>query len=245
MNTPSSTLPFLGATRPTASAPPIWLVTCIKGGGGKTTTAEALLFTANALGLPRPVIIDADVDNPDLALAYRPDVNITDLKRHGFSEVIDICDTNRDKPVLIVTGANERDAIAQRIEELDGAAAFLHRPLKLIWPLNRDKDSFRLLPNVVQKLPSADLFVVRNEFYGDRAEFEAWERSETRRKLMIPDYRDLHLPKIPDLIVRRFMEDRKPFAVIHQDGSLSERMALESVLRRLVEIFGPMLLGNA
>lgn len=245
MNAASSTLPFLGSTRPAASAPPITLVTGIKGGGGKTATTEGLLFTTSALGLAPPVIVDADPDNPDIALAYRPNVNITDLKRHGFSEVIDICDANRDKSVLVVTGANERDAIEERIEELDGAAAFLDRPLRLVWPLNRDKDSFRLLPDVVQKLPSADVFVVRNGFYGECAEFEAWERSEIRRKLMIPDYRDLYLPKFPDLIIRKFMDHRMPFAVIHQEGSLSERMALESLRRRLVATFGPMLLGNA
>lgn len=245
MNTPPSTLPFLGATRPAASGQPITLVTAIKGGGGKTITAESLIFTANALGLPRPVIIDADPDNPDLTLAYRPNINVTNLKRHGFSEVIDICDANRDKPVLVVTGANEFDAIEQRIEELDGAAEFLSRPLRLVWPLNRGKDSFRLLPDVVQKLPSADLFVVRNGFFGEYAQFEAWGRSETRRRLMIPDYRDLYLPKIPDPIVSKFTDDRKPLAVTHQEGSLSDRMALESVRKRLIENLGPMLMGNA
>lgn len=241
----SSTLPFLGATRPAASAPPITLVTCIKGGGGKTTTAEGLLFTTSALGLPRPIIIDADPDNPDLALAYRPNVNITNLKRHGFSEVIDICDANRDKPILIVTGANEADVIKERIEELDGAAEFLDRSLRLVWPLDRDKDSFRLLPDVVQKLPSADLFVVRNGLFGEYAEFEAWERSETRRKLMIPSYRDLYLPKIPDRVIRKFKADRKPFALLHQEGTLAERMALEALRKRLIDHFGPMLTGNA
>lgn len=245
MNIHSSKLPFLGASRPGATAPPITLVTCIKGGAGKTTLAEALLFTTSALGLPRPVIIDADQDNPDLALAYRPDVNVTNLKRHGFSEVIDICDANRDKPVLVVTGANEREVIEERIEELDGAAEFLSRQLRLVWPLDRDKDSFRLLPDVVQKLPSADLFVVRNGLFGEYAEFEAWERSETRRKLQMPSYRDLYLPKVPDRVIRKFKADRKPFALLQQEGPLAERMALEALRKRLVEHFGPMLTGNA
>ncbi len=199
-----------------------------RGGAGKTTLAEALLFTTSALGLPLPVIIDADQDNPDLALAYRPNVNVTNLKRHGFSEVIDICDANRDKPILVVTGANERYVIEERIEELDGAAEFLSRQLRLVWPLDRDKDSFRLLPDVAQKLPSADLFVVRNGLFGEYAEFEAWERSETRKKLMIPSYRDLYLPEIPDRVIRKFKADRKPFAVLHEEGALAERMALEA-----------------
>lgn len=245
MNMPSSTLPFLGATRLLASAPPIMLVTCIKGGAGKTTLAEALLFTTSALGLARPVIVDADPDNPDLAFAYRPNVNITNLRRHGFSEVIDICDANRDKPVLVVTGANEAEVIKERIEELDGAAAFLDRSLRLLWPLDRDKDSFRLLPDVMEKLPSADLFVVRNGLYGQRAEFEAWERSETRRELNVPGYRDLFLPKVPDLIVRTFKAERKPLVVLHEEGTLSMRMAIENLKSPFIKEFGPMLQGQA
>lgn len=241
MNMPISH-PF--TVEPTCSIA-INLVLSIKGGAGKSILAECLHVTMDHMKLTPPVLVDADIGIPDFSLAHRDEILRTDVRRYGFSEVIDQCDEHPTRPFLVVTGANELEAVSARIEELAGAAHEMGRPFRVFWPIDLTRDSFMHMKDLMGLVPTADLYVVRNHFFGDREEFKAWDMSATKRELGIAPHRDLDLPRMPKELATRFKDDRLSLVRVKNEGKRSERWGLEIYLRKLIGGFGPVLTGRA
>ncbi|MDP3600728.1 MAG: hypothetical protein Q8R85_06100 [Bosea sp. (in: a-proteobacteria)] len=216
-----------------------------KGGVSKSSTLAALAYLLMCSG-SRPRVIDTDVSNPDLWKSHErvlPCECLSLEDEGGFVSIARrLTDPDIDEEILISCGAGLVETFMENAPILDLAAKRLERPMVVLSPIDPDIDSCNHLPDLLEAMPNATVFVVRPRHFGRPESFRAFNESKLGQA-MIADNRVIDLPAIPEAIMRRFKSQRLSFAEIAALGDEAETAALDIWSPRAEAALAPLLNG--
>lgn len=181
-----------------------------KGGVGKSAVSMAIL---DYLKDSKPMLLETDTANPDVAKAYSNDVRteVLDLdESDGWIQLINLCQEHLG-PVVINSAA--RTEVGKNGQSLDLALPELRRELIVFWVINRQRDSIELLKDFISGVKSGQVHVVRNLYFGAGTKFELFQKSNIRQEIeesggSVLDFPDLADRVADDLYTKRFSIQR-------------------------------------
>ena len=181
-----------------------------KGGVGKSAVSMAIL---DYLKDSKPMLLETDTANPDVAKAYSNDVRteVLDLdESDGWIQLINLCQEHLG-PVVINSAA--RTEVGKNGQSLDLALPELRRELIVFWVINRQRDSIELLKDFISGVKSGQVHVVRNLYFGAGMKFELFQKSNIRQEIeesggSILDFPDLADRVADDLYTKRLSIQR-------------------------------------
>jgi hypothetical protein len=215
-----------------------------KGGVGKSMVAMATIDVLRKRG-EDVFLLDSDGSNPDCWKAYREHVptELTDLDRgDGWIHLINVCEAQKERTVVINTAARNNGAVTQFGSTLDGALEELGRQLVALWVINRQRDSVELLKEFMEAMPRAEVHVVRNGYFGDERQFELYGSSKVRAEVESRGGKSVTFPGLADRVADDLYTKRLAIAVAAQSLPVGNRAELGrwrgEVQRVLGEVLG-------
>jgi hypothetical protein len=208
---------------------PIILVSGSKGGVGKSLTAMAVLdYLTTEHRYVR--LLEADTTNPDVWKAYRRTVEgeVSSLDEiDGWINLINVCDANPFKAIVINTPARNNDAVQMHGAVLLDALKELARPLITLWVINRQRDSLELLRNYLDVMTTGVVHVVRNGYFGDQSKFELFQSSSMPETITQMGGKSLFLPDLADRVTDELYSRRITLQEAAQQLKLGDRVELQ------------------
>jgi hypothetical protein len=173
-----------------------------KGGVGKSMMTVVMLDYLIGAG-EKVFLVECDTSNPDVWKAYSEKLEgeLIDLdKAEGWIRLVNACDVHRDGVVVVNTAARNNLAVTQYGPTLDGSLEELGAKLVVFWMINRQRDSLELLTEFMDAMPSADVHVVRNGYFGDEGKFELYNTSTLRTAIESRGGKSVTLPDLADRV---------------------------------------------
>ena len=221
-------------------APNIYWVGGGKGGVGKSMVSMALLDYLLAKGVPA-LLVESDTSNPDVYKAYRAALpsELVDLDHvDGWIQVVNTCDANRDKAVVVNTPARSATGVAKFGSTLGSSLPELGRVLIGLWAINRHRDGVELLKDFLDAMPECRAHVLRNLYFGDESKFELYATSKAvRPRIESGGGKALNFPDLADRVADDLYKDRLTIAAAVENLPLGNR----AELRRWRAAVGKML----
>jgi len=208
---------------------PIVFVSGSKGGVGKSLTAMAVLdyFTAEHRYVR---LLEADTTNPDVWKSYRRNVEgeVSSLDEiDGWINLVNTCDANPFKAVVVNTPARNNDAVRIHGTILLESLKELARPLITLWVINRQRDSLELLNTYLEAMPGTVVHVVRNGYFGDPNKFELYQSSSMSETIQQRGGKTLFLPDLADRVTDELYSRRITLQEAAQQLKLGDRTELQ------------------
>jgi len=176
---------------------PLYLVSGSKGGVGKSLVTLALIDYLQRHN-QMPMLVETDTSNPDVMKTIQPEIGCMafDLDHaDGWISLVNLCDEQQDKPVVVNTAARSNHGVARYGSTLGNTLDELKRTLVVFWVINRQRDCLELLREFTTQLPQAIVHVVRNTYFGEADQFSLYRESNLRKiieaKGQSPDFPDL------------------------------------------------------
>jgi hypothetical protein len=191
-----------------------------KGGVGKSMMTVVTLDYLIDAG-EKVLLVECDTSNPDVWKAYSKqlDGELIDLdEADGWIRLVNACDGYRDGVVVVNTAARNNLAVTQYGRTLDASLDELGAKLVAFWMINRQRDSLELLAEFMAAMPSADVHVVRNGYFGDEGKFELYNASTVRKSIESRGGKSVTLPDLADRVA---------------DDIYSQRLALSDAAKTL------------
>lgn len=226
-----------------ASPLPLIIAKSGVGGVGKTELIANLIYILLALGY-NPYFVDADDNHQDI---YKTLVNelkgiLLKLKKeHGYKRLCQIvADPDVTGPIAVSAPGQDIDLFLENLPVLAAVAEEAKRRLTILWPLDLTIDAIIDLPRVVEILGPERVWVVRNLFYGDVEEFEAFENSKIGR-IMLDAGRVIDLPVTSSSVVAAYRVQRMSHRRMAEEGGALLRERLPNLRLSLQRSLGPLL----
>lgn len=172
-----------------------------KGGVGKSFVAASFADWLTAKHGASPLVIDADMRNPDLARMFsgRLRTESVDLRVHeGWVELLSILHEADEREVVVSLPAGVGGEVVEEAAGFFKGVRELKREVTLLWVLARTPDSINLLRPAIATFSDHAIAMValRNLFFGEPARFGRWNDSKTRiafedAKGIVVDFPDL------------------------------------------------------
>jgi hypothetical protein len=180
----------------------IYIVGGSKGGVGKSMVTMALIHHLCGRG-ESVFVVDADTSNPDVLQNYENEapcegVNLDDAD--GWIRLVNICDENPQRSVVVNTAARNNQGIGTYGVTLCGTLDELRRRLVTLWVINRQRDSLELLQDYIEAIPNSTIHVVKNGYFGADEKFELYNGSKTRKQIEELGGRSLLFPDMADRV---------------------------------------------
>ena len=199
-----------------------------KGGVGKSMVSMALVDYLVLQGAPL-YLVDSDTSNPDVYKSYREAVpcELLDLdKVDGWIHLVNLCDTHRDKVVVVNTAARSNSAVTKFGTTLSTSLEELGRSLVALWAINRQRDSLELLKEFMDALTDCRVHVLRNMYFGDETKFELYAGSKLRPRVESTGGKSLSFPDLADRVADDLYKDRLTIAAAATKLPLGNRAEL-------------------
>lgn len=199
-----------------------------KGGVGKSMVAMATIDLLRERG-EDVCLVECDTSNPDVFKAYREHVacELTDLEKgDGWIHLINVCEAQRERTVVVNTAARNKGAVTQFGSTLDGALGELGRELVTFWVINRQRDSLELLKEFMDAVPRARIHVVRNGYFGDEKKFEVYNGSKIRESIESRGGQSCTFPDLADRVADDLYCKRLAISVATQMLPIGNRAEL-------------------
>lgn len=213
-----------------------------KGGVGKSMVSMALVDYLGLQGTPL-FLVDSDTSNPDVYKAYREAVpaELVDLdKVDGWIHLVNLCDTHRDKVVVVNTAARGNGAVTKFGGTLSTSLEELGRSMVALWAINRQRDSLELLKEFMDALADCRVHVLRNMYFGDETKFELYAGSKVRPRVESAGGKSLSFPDLADRVADDLYKDRMTIASAATRLPLGNRAELRrwrtAVSRMMAEV---------
>jgi hypothetical protein len=173
-----------------------------KGGVGKSMMTFAMLDYLVERG-DKILLVDCDTSNPDAWKTYR-DLVPTELANldevDGWIHLVNTCEAHRGSVIVINTAARNNVAVKRFGQTLSGSLDELGLKLVVLWIINRQRDSLDLLKEFIEAMPSAEVHVVRNAYFGEEARFELYNTSSLRETVEGRGGKSVTLPDLADRV---------------------------------------------
>ncbi len=208
---------------------PIVFVSGSKGGVGKSITTMAVLdyLIAEHRYLR---LVESDTTNPDVWKSYgrSAESDVVDLDQvDGWIQLVNLCDANPFKVVVVNTPARNNDAVREHGGILADALKELGRQLITLWVINRQRDSLELLSGYLELMPAGITHVVRNGYFGDESKYELYERSSLPETIQQQGGKSLFLPDLADRVTDELYSRRITLNEAAQQLRLGDRVELQ------------------
>ena len=185
-----------------------------KGGTGKSFACSVFLDTVYQK--EQYSVIDADLRNPDIHYNYGHcmPVEVMALTNHEewrqfFGKVEE--QHQQNKHVVVSLPSQAGDIIDKEQSLFKALKDDMQFTLKLVWVMNRQKESIRLLDHALKTLPKPEkLLIVLNGFYGQQSQFNRWNELSLRKKLLKEQAEETYLPELHYAIVDQLFAGEKP-----------------------------------
>lgn len=206
-----------------------------KGGTGKSFSCSVFLdrIYQNA----KYSVIDADMRNPDIYNSYGNSMSVNVMPLTNHDEWVDFFDYieeqhKSDKNVVVSLPSQAGDIIEQEKELFISFMKEVKMKFFLVWVMNRQNDSIRLLNSALKCLPKTEkTLVVLNGFYGKEDQFSRWKDLEMRNKLLSDNGVEVFLPELHHAIVDILLCSEEipllPYSEAIVSGNLSTMRKLE------------------
>jgi hypothetical protein len=189
----------------------VYLVNGAKGGVGKSMITMALL---DYLKAHAPALLETDTANPDVGLAYKPEVSKFEaLDLGGEDAWIDFANFIAESggPVVVnsAAGIDASDSAARLKESLRE----LDRNLTVFWVINIQRDSLELLKRFWKEMGGQEaekvrIHVCRNLFFGEPDDFRLYNDSAIRREIEAAGGKTLDFPRVAKRVSHSLYVDR-------------------------------------
>lgn len=213
------------------------------GGVGKTEVIVNLIFLLLMMGYD-PFYIDADDGQQDVYKTLKDELRGTILKlkrEFGYKRLSEIvAEPDITGPIAVSAPGQDIELFLENLPVLAAAAQEAKRPLAVIWPLDLTIDAIIDLPKVVDILGIGRVWAVRNLFYGDPEEFEAFENSKIG-KIMLKAGRVIDFPVTSSSVVAAYRVQRMSHRRMADEGGAQLRERLPHLRRNLERAFAPLL----
>ena len=199
-----------------------------KGGVGKSLMTVATLDYLLARG-DDVFLVECDTSNPDVWKAYEEHVKgeLIDLdEADGWIRLVNVCHAHRRGVVVINTAARNNAAVTQFGPMLESSLAELGTKLVALWMINRQRDSLELLTEYMQAMPSAEVHVVRNGYFGDERKFELYNTSKLRESIEQRGGKSVTLPDLADRVADDIYTQRLALSVAAEKLPIGNRAEL-------------------
>jgi len=180
---------------------PLYLVSGSKGGVGKSLVTLALIDYLQRHN-QTPMLVETDTSNPDVMKTIQPEIGCMafDLDHaDGWISLVNLCDEQQDKPVVVNTAARSNHGVARYGSTLGNTLDELKRTLVVFWVINRQRDCLELLREFTTQLPQAIVHVVRNTYFGEADQFSLYRESNLR-KIIEAKGQSLDFPDLADRV---------------------------------------------
>ncbi|KLU25095.1 protein mobD [Caballeronia mineralivorans PML1(12)] len=180
---------------------PLYLVSGSKGGVGKSLVTLALIDYLQRHN-QTPMLVETNTSNPDVMKAIQPEIGCMafDLDHaDGWISLVNLCDEQQDKPVVVNTAARSNHGVARYGSTLGNTLEELKRKLVVFWVINRQRDCLELLREFTTQLPQAIVHVVRNTYFGEANQFSLYRESNLR-KIIEAKGQSLDFPDLADRV---------------------------------------------
>jgi hypothetical protein len=180
----------------------IFIVGGSKGGVGKSLVTMALLDHLQERG-EAPLLIESDTSNPDVWKSYKehlPTELVNLDEADGWIALVNLCDSHKDKTVVVNTGARNNRGVSAYGETLGSTLEELRRQLVTLWVINRQRDSLELLREYMEAIPKGTLHVVRNGYFGEERKFELYNASKVREAVEGRGGKSVTFPELADRV---------------------------------------------
>jgi hypothetical protein len=180
----------------------LYLVAGSKGGVGKSMVTMAVIDLIREQG-KSVVLVECDNSNPDVWKSHKDEltselVNLDEAD--GWIRLLNICDSNRDKVVIVNTAARNNTAVSRFGSTLNDSLDELNRDLVALWVINRQRDTLELLREFASAIPRAVLHIVRNGYFGEERKFELYNSSPMRADIEGRGGKSITLPDLADRV---------------------------------------------
>ena len=197
-----------------------------KGGVGKTMVSLALVdWLVNSDDKNKVTIVETDNSNAEVYKAYENDTGIKKQLINMDAQVGWIALMNlmpewaeSNEQVVINTAARATEAIEQNLNDLLLGAKQLGIAVKLLWTINRQRDSLNLINGVLKKC-TVDTTIVKNLYFGSPDKFVLFDKSELAKKVAT-----INLPDLNDEVADKIYIDRLALSQVDQ-FKFGEKMA--------------------
>ena len=199
-----------------------------KGGVGKSLMTVATLDYLLARG-DDVFLVECDTSNPDVWKAYEEHVKgeLIDLdEADGWIRLVNVCQAHRRGSVVINTAARNNVAVTQFGPMLESSLAELGTKLVALWMINRQRDSLELLTEYMQAMPSAEVHVVRNGYFGNEGKFELYNTSKVRDSVEQRGGKSVTLPDLADRVADDIYTQRLALSVAAKELPIGNRAEL-------------------
>lgn len=230
-------------TKATTAKGPIIFGKNGNGGVGKTEVIATLIHLMQVRGHPL-YYVEADDDHQDLSKALGSEIPgkpISLLKEFGYTLLGELAkDPAIVGPILISAPGGSIEPFIENIPVVQAIAAEAGRKTFVVWPMEKTKDSFLHLQDVIDMVGQEHVWVLRNLVFGDAQEFRAFNSSKIGGRL-ITEGRVLDFPVISDVIVSAFRNDRMSHARMATEGDVAMAKRLLAMRLKVERALAPML----
>jgi hypothetical protein len=191
------------------------------------------------------LLVECDTSNADVWKAYgaRVPSELIDLdEADGWIRLVNVCDEQKDRVVVINTASRSNVAVRRHGGTLDSSLGELGRPLAALWVINRQRDSLELLREFVDAMPHARMHVVRNAYFGDERKFELYNGSKLRREL-VEDAggKSITFPDLADRVADDVYSGRLPLSEAAKTLPIGNRAELSRWRGEMRKVIGEVL----
>lgn len=199
-----------------------------KGGVGKTMVSLALVdWLVNGEFKNKVTIVETDDSNAEVFKAYEHDVSVKKQlinmdHNSGWIALMNLMPewAENNEQVVINTAARATEAMEQNLNDLLIGAKELGITVKMIWTINRQRDSLNLINGLLKKCP-VQTTIIKNLHCGSADKFVLFDKSEFAKKV-----ESINLPDLNDEVADKIYSDRLTLSQVDK-FKFGERMALQ------------------
>jgi hypothetical protein len=199
-----------------------------KGGVGKSMMTFSMVDYLVERG-DKVLLVDCDTSNPDAWKTYRELVptelaNLDEVD--GWIHLVNTCEAHRGSVVVVNTAARNNGAVKRFGQTLCGSLDELGLKLVALWVINRQRDSLDLLKEFLEAVPTADVHVVRNAYFGEEGRFELYNSSSLRETVESRGGKSVTLPDLADRVADDIYTKRLPISAAIKSLPIGNRAEL-------------------
>lgn len=213
------------------------------GGVGKTEVIATLAHLMQVRGHPL-YVAEADDDHQDVYKALNGEVPcdvIPLLNEYGYSRLCALAhDPAIEGSILISAPGGGIETFIENVPIVQAVANEVGRETFVIWPMDKTKDSFIHLQDVIDVVGQEHVWVLRNLVWGAAEEFAAFNSSKIGARL-IAERRVLDFPVISPAIVSAFRNGRMSHSRMVLEGGVELQRRVPLMRLKVERALEPML----